>query len=63
MRRMTAFSNALATRVLALRWPVIALSLVCFALAAAGLARLHVDSDLRVFFDLRSQILPVTNNL
>lgn len=47
---MTPFSTMLTTRVLNHRWLVITLSVTLFLLCSAGLARLTIDSDLRVFF-------------
>jgi hydrophobe/amphiphile efflux-3 (HAE3) family protein len=47
---MSGISTSLTRFTLAHRWRVIAVSLVSFVLCATGLARLTIDSDLRVFF-------------
>jgi hypothetical protein len=47
---MTPFTTQLPGRILAYRWPIIVLALSLFGLCSLGLARLTVDSDLRVFF-------------
>jgi hydrophobe/amphiphile efflux-3 (HAE3) family protein len=47
---MTQFSTLLTTRILAHRWLVIAFSVMLFLLCSAGLTKLTIDSDLRVFF-------------
>ena len=47
---MTKISALLVTHTLARRWLVIALSVLVFIVSSMGLARLTIDSDLRVFF-------------
>ncbi len=47
---MPQFSHSLITRTLEYRWLVIGVSIGVFLLSSAGLARLTIDSDLRVFF-------------
>ena len=47
---MSNFATSLITRTLEHRWMVILSSIAVFMLSSAGLVRLTIDSDLRVFF-------------